>query len=63
VTIAPPRTLPLAAPHPQSTHGDGPLLRPVELADEGREGTGAGSSPVDGFVVDWQLGVSTGAWG
>jgi len=60
MTIAPLGSPPLAASRPPPAAADRPLLHTVERADDGDGGTGAGSTLVDGFVVEWQLGAGAG---
>jgi hypothetical protein len=59
MTISSPRSPPLAAPDQPTVDPNEPLLRTVEFADDGCEGTGPAT--VDDFIVDWQLGVAAGA--
>lgn len=55
MTIAEPRSPPPGGSDQPPAGPDRPLLRAVIPADDGRVGTGSGSTAVDTFVVDWQL--------
>lgn len=61
MTTSTSRAPPVAGSDHPSAGADRPLLRADDFADDGREGTGPGSTAVDGVVVEWRFAVFAGA--